>query len=34
MDSMQSANADDWQNGVTFLSIMESNLNVLREALQ
>jgi len=33
MDSMQSANADDWQNGVTFLSIMESNLNVLREAL-
>jgi len=33
MDSMQSSNADDWQSGVTFLSIMENNLVVLKEAL-
>jgi len=33
LDSMQSANATDWQNGVTYLSIMERNLDVLREAL-
>jgi len=33
LDSMQSANSDDWQNGITYLSIMESNLAVLREAL-
>jgi len=34
LDSMQSANDDDWQRGVTFLSIMESNLRVLKEALE
>ena len=34
LDSMQSVTAIDVQNGVTFLSIMESNLNVLREALR
>ena len=33
LDSMQSANSTDWQNGITFLSIMESNLDVLRQAL-
>jgi len=34
LDSMQSSNSDDWQNGITYLSIMESNLNILREALR
>jgi zinc transport system substrate-binding protein len=33
LDSMQSANDDDRERGVTYLSIMESNLNVLKEAL-
>jgi len=34
LDSMQSITAGDVRNGVTYLSIMESNLDVLREALQ
>lgn len=33
LDSMQTANDEDWQNGITYLSIMESNLEVLRQAL-
>jgi len=33
LDSMQSSNSDDWHRGVTFLSIMENNLKVLKEAL-
>jgi zinc transport system substrate-binding protein len=34
LDSMQSSNDDDWQRGVSFLSIMESNLRILKEALE
>ena len=34
MDSMQSVTAEDIENGVSWLSIMEENLNVLKEALQ
>jgi zinc transport system substrate-binding protein len=34
LDSMQSVTESDVQNGATYLSIMESNLNVLKEALQ
>lgn len=34
MDSMQSTTSRDVQNGSTYLSIMEGNLDVLREALQ
>ena len=34
MDSMQSTTARDVQNGTTYLSLMESNLEVLKEALQ
>lgn len=33
LDSMQSTTSKDVKNGTTYLSIMESNLNVLREAL-
>ncbi len=33
MDSMQSVTKDDVAKGVTYLSIMEENLNVLKEAL-
>ena len=33
MDSLQSVTAQDVQTGVTYLSVMESNLAVLREAL-
>ena len=33
LDSMQSVSINDIQNGKTFLSIMESNLEVLKEAL-
>jgi len=33
LDSMQSSNTEDWQRGVTYLSVMESNLRVLKEAL-
>ncbi len=33
MDSMQSVTKEDVENGVTYLSIMEENLNVLKEAL-
>lgn len=34
MDSMQSVTAADVANGVTYISIMENNLNVLKEALK
>ena len=34
IDSMQSTTSRDVQNGVTYLSIMESNLEVLKEALK
>ena len=34
MDSMQSVTDADVQAGVTYLSLMEENLAVLREALQ
>ncbi len=33
MDSMQSTTAEDIRNGTTYLSVMESNLSVLKEAL-
>ena len=33
MDSMQSISADDVKNGITYLSVMEQNLGVLKEAL-
>lgn len=33
LDSMQSVTNDDIANGVTYFSVMESNLNVLKEAL-
>ncbi len=33
MNSMQSVTAEDVKNGMTYLSIMEENLNVLKEAL-
>lgn len=33
MDSMQSATSKDAANGVTYLSVMEKNLSVLKEAL-
>ena len=34
LDSMQSTTSDDVKNGTTYLSVMESNLDVLKEALQ
>ena len=34
MDSMQSTTAKDAEKGISYLSIMESNKEVLREALQ
>lgn len=34
LDSLQSAKADDIKNGLTYLSVMEKNLNVLKEALK
>ena len=34
MDSMQSTTAKDIANGATYLSAMEGNLSVLKEALQ
>ena len=34
MDSMQSVTAKDVQNGATYLSIMETNLSVLKDALK
>ncbi|MBQ3955243.1 MAG: zinc ABC transporter substrate-binding protein, partial [Clostridia bacterium] len=34
MDSMQSVTAKDVKNGASYLSIMEQNLAVLKEALQ
>lgn len=33
MDSMQSTTAEDMRNGINYLSVMESNLAVMREAL-
>jgi zinc transport system substrate-binding protein len=33
LDAMQSVTVSDLTNGTTYLSIMESNLNVLQEAL-
>ena len=34
LDSMQSTTSDDIKNGATYLSVMEKNLKVLKEALQ
>jgi len=34
LDAMQSVTSSDVRNGTTYLSIMESNLNVLKEALR
>ena len=34
LDSLQSAKAEDIKNGVTYLSVMEKNLSVLKEALR
>ena len=34
LDSMQSTTAEDVSNGTTYLSVMENNLNVLKEALK
>ena len=34
LDSMQSVSSNDIKNGTTYLSIMESNLSVLKEALK
>lgn len=34
LDSMQSTTSEEVINGATYLSIMEANLDVLREALQ
>ena len=34
LDSMQSATSDDVKTGTTYLSVMEDNLEVLKEALQ
>ena len=34
LDSMQSTTAKDVENGVSYLSIMENNLEVLKEALK
>jgi zinc transport system substrate-binding protein len=34
LDSLQSVTEDDMRNGATYLSVMESNLNVLKAALQ
>ena len=33
MDSMQSTTSEDVENGTTYLSVMENNLSVLKEAL-
>ena len=34
LDSMQSMTSDDVKNGTTYLSVMQSNLDVLKQALQ
>ena len=34
MDSMQSTTLFDVKNGITYISIMEKNLDILREALK
>ena len=33
MDSMQATTSEDVKNGMTYLSVMEQNLGVLKEAL-
>ena len=33
MDSMQATTSDDVKAGVTYLSVMEQNLSVLKDAL-
>ena len=34
LNSMQSVTEDEIKKGITYLAVMEQNLNVLREALQ
>lgn len=34
LNSMQSITSDEIKNGVTYLSVMEDNLKVLKEALK
>ena len=34
MDSMQSTTSSDVKNGITYISVMEKNLDILREALK
>lgn len=34
MDSMQSTTSSDVENGITYISVMEKNLDILREALK
>jgi len=34
LDSMQSTTSEDVKNGTTYLSVMESNLDVLKKAMQ
>ena len=34
MDSMQGTTAEDVKNGVTYLGVMEANLEALKQALQ
>ena len=34
LDSMQSTTSDDIANGTTYLSVMQNNLTVLKQALQ
>jgi zinc transport system substrate-binding protein len=34
LDSMQSVTSEDVKKGASYLSIMEENLNVLKEALK
>lgn len=34
LNSLQSATSNDVQNGTSYLSIMENNLSVLKEALK
>ena len=34
LDSMQSTTSDDVANGTTYLSVMQNNLTVLKQALQ
>ena len=34
LNSMQATTEEEIKNGITYLAVMEQNLNVLREALQ